>query len=144
MFGRLRWHWLTAWKCRLALCFIARVQAFVSSRPKLTSLVRFPAGSFSEDSACGLTSLVLGVNRREQGKASRVCSGAYPCFFCVVVRRAPRSQWMLHWWRVNGSIARELFHCVHLSMSSTSWTKCTIFMSRVWYGREWNPAYQFH
>jgi len=54
-----------------------------------------------------------------KGKPHESTEGAYPRFFCVVVRKAPGSQWMLHWWRVNGSTARELFPYTHPSMSCT-------------------------
>jgi len=52
------------------------------------------------------------------------------------------SQWMLHWWRVSGSTARELFPCIHPLTPSTRLDKLQVpfVKSSVWPYRELNPA----
>jgi len=51
------------------------------------------------------------------------------------------SQWMLHWWRVSGSTARELLRRTHPSTSRTKLDNPQIpfFKSLGWSDREPNP-----
>jgi len=52
--------------------------------------------------------------------------------------------WMLHWWRVSGSTARELFPCTHQSTPSTrvDTPQVPFIKSSVWPDRESNLTYQ--
>jgi len=58
-----------------------------------------------------------------------------------------RSQWMLHWWRVNASTARELFPCTHQPINAKHYRlgrpQVRFFKSSVWPDQESNPVFQF-
>jgi len=75
--------------------------------------------------------VIFALRLRSPFRMSRLVCGAHLRLLAPWATRL-LSQWMLHWWQVNSSTAREPFPATIYKSRARGWTHCKYFLSSLW------------